>query len=275
MEMKMMAITNYVKVGILAAIACVALTTQAAAVLTIYEDDQAGFEALNFGLPVESFVEAVTIETSSFVGPLDSTTSNDVFSPGDILTGILFEHQDGSGGNWSVGTDNASGSHILNPGNAVGANIHFSGSPTAVGLHLNMYTGRTFMLTVYIDDVAQTPIATSTTGSGVHLWWWGVTTGTGAITRLDVVNLAAGQNSGIANVQFGGTESVAPSVPAVSLAGRILLGFLLLTVLSVARSSTRLRARTSSGKYAPFTTRSRRTRIELGSGHRLSAASSR
>ena len=58
--------------------------------LTLYTD-QAAFESAHPGLPVEDFEESTIADTGVdfFAEPLDSSTSNVYFSPGDILEGLL------------------------------------------------------------------------------------------------------------------------------------------------------------------------------------------
>jgi len=55
--------------------------------VTVYTD-RPTFEGDNPGLPTEDFEEAASLGCTSFDGPLNSATSNEWFSPGDILDGI-------------------------------------------------------------------------------------------------------------------------------------------------------------------------------------------
>jgi hypothetical protein len=65
--------------------------SEASATLTFYTD-RTTFEGANPGLPTEDFEDGTTGGAGfvSFDGPLDSTTNNGVFAPGDILPGIAF-----------------------------------------------------------------------------------------------------------------------------------------------------------------------------------------
>lgn len=54
----------------------------------MYHSDRGTFDAANPGLVVEDFEEGAT--NVPFLGPLDSTSDNTAFSPGDILEGVAF-----------------------------------------------------------------------------------------------------------------------------------------------------------------------------------------
>jgi hypothetical protein len=72
------------------------LTAPGAHAVLIFYPDRTTFDAANPGLPVEDFEEGVG-DFTAFDAPLDSTTSNGTFSPGDILPGVSFTDNPGPG----------------------------------------------------------------------------------------------------------------------------------------------------------------------------------
>jgi hypothetical protein len=84
----------------------------------IFYPNLAAFNAANPGLAFEGFQNA-NGGTQAFTGPLNSTTNNAAFSPGDILPGIEFTDTPGPGGNemFIAGPGQSS-----NPTTAIGQN---------------------------------------------------------------------------------------------------------------------------------------------------------
>lgn len=70
------------------------LAASGADAILVFYPDRPTFNAANPGLPVEDFNEGVGI-AAGFPAPLDSTSSNAHFVPGDILPGVSFTDNPG------------------------------------------------------------------------------------------------------------------------------------------------------------------------------------
>lgn len=110
---------------LLGLLAALLVCPSARAAVVIY-GNSAAFNGAAPGLPVEGFQNANTALTSPFNGPLNSATSNAVFSPGDILPGInITDSTPGSVDLFLAGVGQSS-----NPSLAVGSN--FPGSDALI-----------------------------------------------------------------------------------------------------------------------------------------------
>jgi hypothetical protein len=204
------------------------------AILTFYVN-RAAFNAANPGLPIEGFQNANT-GTSVFTGPLDSTTNNAQFSPGDILPGITFTDSPGpdAGAMFVVGPGQST-----NPTTALGVNfpatdamdILLNPGVSAVALDIFQNFGggaQSGVTQPYVVDIFGT---SGLLGSTVILvpsgqfGFFGVSSNvSGEIVRVSVNNRSAFDV--IDNVAFGGAAVPEPST--LAFAGSLGIGLLAL-----------------------------------------------
>jgi hypothetical protein len=125
----------------------VTLTTSSApAVATVFPDRQS-FDAANPGLVVEGFEAGIL--NISFGSPLDSTSDNDAFSPGDILPGVAFANVPDDALSLVDGSDfpGLTSKTLIksaeSQGGAGSLDISFPAGTFAVGLDLYHTTGGT------------------------------------------------------------------------------------------------------------------------------------
>jgi len=199
-------------------------------------NDRSSFEGAAPGLPVEDFEEALIDPgvVAGFPAPLDSTSSNFYFSPGDILAGIQFAAS--SAHDWyelallGAGfAENPSKLIVanyfvdsflitLNPGvGAIGFDVHsFMGGPQ---VQIAVYDTAGGLLGSY-------DIASSATG----LFWGAISDGSDLIGSIVLTDTGGGAE-GVDNVAFGlPGEAVIPE-PATF----VLSGFALLALAFVGR----------------------------------------
>lgn len=179
--------------------------------------DRSAFNLANPGLPLEGFQNANT-GTAPFTGPLNSTTNNASFSPGDILPGITFVDNPGPG---SSGMFVAGPGQSSNPTTAIGQN-----SPSTDALDILLSPG----VTAIAFDIFQNfgggsqsgvtqlyPISvfgssgllgsfTASVPSGQAGFFGVSSTNPGEITRVSI-NLTTAFDV-IDNVAFGGSASI-------------------------------------------------------------------
>ena len=203
----------------LAAVAFGMSAHQASAGLILF-NSRAAFDAAAPGLPIEDFEEAATAPFQAFPGPLDSTSSNVAFSPGDILAGVTFS---------AAGVGELL---VLNPGNfgapsaILGPNtftddliMAFGTGVNAVGFDLFSFSG-TGNIAVNIFDsgglISSTALFIDTTGTffGVINW--------GDITSITFDDSAVTLGELVDNVAFG--SATIPEPGTLALFGFGLLG---------------------------------------------------
>jgi len=196
-------------------------TGQSKATFFVYTT-RAAFDAANPGLPVEDFEKARVAATSSafIFSLLSSTTSNSVFSPGDILPGLTVSTLSGFGllvlGTGDVtGTTKAVGSFHGDDNltltfplgvSAVGTDFFAAIVPNLPG----PAEGDTFLITVS-GAGGFLGLATAFELAG-HTTFIGVSDNTELITGLKVEKLDPRTNTFVDNVAFG-SPSVASAVP--------------------------------------------------------------
>jgi hypothetical protein len=173
--------------------------------LSIFKD-RTTFTTICPNMPTEGF-EKTRVEDGNIVscpGPFNSSTNNDCFGPGGILTGISLMNVD-SGSDMVVIGDNALGSHtaLVGPNSfADHQDIFFTaGNVYAVGFDLiNPYGAYQFDISIYgAGDVL---LGTSSSVTGLPGVFWGVKSGK-PITRIRT-NSAAGEGELFDNITFGG-----------------------------------------------------------------------
>lgn len=193
--------------------------------------DRTAFESVASILPVEDFEEGVVAAGAAvnFVDPLNSTTDNGVFSPGDILPGLTlqtpFPNDPGfdlvllgasPSGNQSKAVYATAPSDSLDllfgHANAVGFDLLISSTPATVDISV-----------FGSNDVLMGSFSVSAVVAGSFL---GMISDMGPITRINVssqshpANPAGGYFEGVDNVAFG----VVPEPPVVFLIGAGLVG---------------------------------------------------
>ena len=192
----------------------------------IFYADLATFTAANPGLALEGF-ENANGGTQAFEGPLDSTTDNAAFSPGDILPGVTFVDQPGAdfGGMFIAGPGQSS-----NPTTAVGQNtpasdaldVLFNPGVAAVSFDLfqnfggGAQSGSDQVYAVQVFGAGNVLLgSTNVTVASGQAGFFGVSS-TDAIFRVSVNNSNAFDV--IDNVRFGGGD-VVPEPATLSMLG--------------------------------------------------------
>jgi len=173
-----------------------------------YYTDRAAFYADNPGLPCEDFEEA-TVPDSTVVpigAPLDVTTDNAYFDPGDILPGIIF--QDNPGPSPIDGLYVIGAGYMGNPSKNIGANyfvesfdiIFPNDDVFAVGMDLTSYT-TSDVLTITIYGAGGALLDTTTALSTNAGSFWGVSSDQ-VITLINLYS-PTDQAEGVDNICFG------------------------------------------------------------------------
>ena len=172
-----------------------------------YYTDRPTFDGATGGLPVYDFENATSIpgnfQTCST--PVDSSTSDACFSPGDIPAGISFATQTTGidllvmpGGGFFGSTSQ----NLITNTFADHMEITFSPPVNAAGMDLVSYlAGANLAITVYDETLS---VVGNTNGNATNAEgsFWGVSTG-GLIGRIDL--LSAGEAEGVDNISFGTT----------------------------------------------------------------------
>jgi hypothetical protein len=180
-------------------------------------DSRAAFNADAPGLPIEDWEEGHVTGPFIFCNPPLNSTSNDAcFLPGEILPGL--EHQDaplgggsdhvglGGPGSWSMPSK-----FVYTNRSEESTNLFFTPTVTAIGLDLSSNgIGNGVLLSVY--DATGTLILTDTTmlGNLGELTFWGVISSV-PINRLNINIL---NSEFVDNIAFGG--AVPPITPTPS-----------------------------------------------------------
>src|SRR5574340_459465 len=222
---------SYMKKIVAAVAMCAALAAASPshAALTFYSN-WSDFNSANPGLFVEGFENAHG-GTAAFTGPLDSSTNNGVFLPGDILPGITLSDNPGPDGG---GMFLAAPGQSANPTNAVGQNtpssdaldMAFSISMSAAAFDIFQNCG------VGAQSGATQPYPVSIFGSSGLLGalsvsvpsgsagFFGVSSDSDLITRISVNNSSAFDV--IDNVAFGSAGGSVPEPTSLALLGAAL-----------------------------------------------------
>ena len=205
-----------------------------------YYLDRVTFDGDFPGLPIEDFEEAIIAPgaVGSFPNPLNSTTSNAFFSPGDILPGVEFSSPGGSPGAEIVilGAGFAG-----NPSINVAANtftqswvIDFPNMDVFVaGMDLTSYFAAD---TVDIDIYGPGGLIDSTTAGSTNAGaFWGVASDADPIVQI-VITAPTGQAEGCDNIAFGAGAVPTMPVPAMILMILALAIVSLIAIHRIARS---------------------------------------
>ncbi|MDX1419709.1 MAG: T9SS type A sorting domain-containing protein [Rubricoccaceae bacterium] len=174
--------------------------------------DRASFEAACPSLPTEDYEEAVIAAggDAAFGAPLDTSTDNDFFDPGDILPGLtitsdladgvedLFLSGSGFGGAPSVQVGNNSNTEDLvlsfDPGvDSAGLDydLNFAGTPTVV--------------TAF--DASGAVLGSVTSASGFDLQFFGVKTTDGSVASIVFSTAASVEWVDTDNIAFGDKDA--------------------------------------------------------------------
>ena len=172
-----------------------------------YYTDRAAFYADNPGLLCEDFEEATILDgtIAGFDGPLDETTDNTYFNPGDILPGIRFQDNPGPDPN---GLFLLGAGYMGNPSKNVGANtfldsfdiIFPNDDVFAVGMDLVSYFDAD-VLTITIYGAGGALLDTTTALATNDGTFWGVSSDQ-VITRINLYS-PTDQAEGVDNICFG------------------------------------------------------------------------
>ncbi len=186
-----------------------------AALLTF--DTRAAFNAAAPGLPVEDFEEG-NIGAGGIAGfddPLDSSTNNTFFAPGDILTGLTLEASTEEGGDLFI----LGAGFDLDPSIVVGANFFeasldllFSGA-SAIGLDIgSALDDSTVTVSVFgPGDLLLNTFNVAATGTGT---FFGVINDSGTISRINLLAFSTtDQAEWVDNVAFGAAPASPSPVP--------------------------------------------------------------
>ncbi len=200
-----------------AVLALAALAHPARAGLTFFST-QAAFTAADPGLVTETF-EASRVPANTFAiipGPLDSSSSNAAFSPGDIQAGVSFA---------AVGNDPNTNLIAAGAGTVPGASKSLGvlapvdsleitlANSTAIGLNLAASTGPGSLTpaSFFVQVFGASGLLGSETVMSVNAnGFVGVSAGSTAITKVDITEVGATANTFIDNVSFGNTAQPQP-----------------------------------------------------------------
>jgi hypothetical protein len=181
--------------------------------------DRAAFDADFPGLPIEDFEEGNVVSgIDACPAPLDETSDNACFSPGDILPGVQFT---------TTPNTPAEDIAIVGPGQAgnssinVVANyfietwiINFTSGTTATGMDLiSIFSDSTVDIEVYGSSGLIDSMTASATGAGA---FWGIANCGEPITQI-VMDSQTDQAEGVDNIAFG------TGAPTTGMMGMILL----------------------------------------------------
>ena len=200
-----------------------------AALLTF--DTRAAFNAAAPGLPVEDFEEGNIGAggVGGFDDPLDSSTNNAFFAPGEILTGLTLEASTEEGDDLFI----LGPGLFSNPSIVVGANFFdasldllFSGA-SAIGLDIgSVFADSTVTVSVFgPGDLLLNTFNVAATGTGT---FFGVINDSGTISRINLVSTTNDREfEWVDNVAFGAapeSPSPVPEPATLSLLGLGLAG---------------------------------------------------
>ncbi len=180
-------------------------------------DNRAAFNADAPGLPLEDWEEGHVSGPFIFCNPPLNTSSNDAcFLPGEILPGLEFQDAPLGGGSDQVGLGGPGSwsmpsKFVYSNYSVETTNLFFTPTVTAIGLDLSSNgIGNTILISVY--DAGATLILTDTTlvGNLGELTFWGVISSI-PIERLNIDIL---NSEFVDNVAFGG--ALPPITPTPS-----------------------------------------------------------
>jgi hypothetical protein len=197
---------------------CVATSLPVQAVFMTYTD-RATFDAAAPGLPVETFENNSAAGIVSFPDPLDSTTNNGTFAPGDILPGISFSVIDNGGSGDLVLLPAGSLGGGAPPTDVVGPNtfvealqIDLLPAVTAIGLDVFGLANPNNLNVSFFDGGSL--LGSVTVFAGSTATFVGATNFGGSITRVTTNLSDVGEL--VDDVAFG-TPAAAPSPSVFSL----------------------------------------------------------
>jgi len=195
------------------------LVTEGNGACTMYAD-RGTFDAAFPGLPVEDFEEGVIADggVAGFPMPLDASTSNAIFSPGDILPGLQITATGGTAAQELVilGTGfNGNPSKQVIANTFVEASIvNFSPGVGATGMDLlSHFAADTLTVDIYGAGGLIESVNASGTNAGS---FFGVSNCPEPITQI-VINSPTNQAEGADNIAFG------TGAPTTGTMGMILL----------------------------------------------------
>ena len=212
--------------GLWAAGTLLVLTAPAQAAL-IFFDNRADFEAASGLSGITEAFEEANVAVGGFAGtsnPLDATTDDGVFSPGDIAAGLSLSSSDPTNPLIVLGDG------ILGPSNKIFAEsfdvlniISLNPPVTAVGFDLLTSRGSTTLDIALFDAVGGALGATSVTGvNDATATFFGVISDRGAIVQLTFGIPGVGEI--IDNITFGNAIAQLPEPGTLALFGLGLLG---------------------------------------------------
>ena len=214
------------KCSVLVILTCLCLLVgiiPAAATLTNYSD-WASFNAAYPGLPVENFQEGNL--GGAFPEPLNSTSNNGYFSPGDILPGISFSTSDALGlslmtsyqsfsfssKTLTTAADRVDGTALV---------VDFSGSGVnAVGFDFYVFTNvlNSAPTDISVYDFGGNITTMTITSSNTGAAFFGVSSDLNNIKRISILGKVPGY------YEWEGIDNVAFSTPVSEPATMLLLG---------------------------------------------------
>lgn len=180
-------------------------------------DDRATFNADAPGLPVEDWEEGHVSGPFVFCNPPLNSSSNDAcFLPGEILPGLEFQDAPLGGGSQHVGLGAAGlfsmpSKFVYANVSADTTNLFFTPTVTAVGVDLSSNgAGNTIFISVYDANDSLIITDTSTVGVLGSLTFWGVISS----IPIERVNINILNGEFVDNVAFGG--ALPPITPTPS-----------------------------------------------------------
>lgn len=178
-----------------------------------YYNSRAVFDGDFPGLPVEGFENGNVPDNNviSFAAPLNASTNNSAFNPGDILPGIEFTTSNPSYATAIVliGTNYAGVSSKVALANVFGANyvMNFNPAVEAVGMDVvSIFGGSSATIEIY--DINSNLLASTTAACSPSGSFWGVTSDT-PIGKIIIHDPALGAE-GADNIAFGSAPLVVP-----------------------------------------------------------------
>lgn len=179
-------------------------------------DSRAQFDLIAPGLPIEDFEEGVLDFFVSFPDPLDATSNNAAFSPGDILPGLLLSTPEDFAGDDLFLAEPGFGSAV-HTSKALYASFVadsldlFFTDTTAVGLYL-LTLNNPSLATIQVFGTGDVLLGEFGWGIFPVGHFFGVVNDAGLITRI---NLRSGLPGQLAPYDSIGVDDIAFGTPAV------------------------------------------------------------